>query len=208
MSNKATTNKKPPSEPQGCQTGIEGIQKGLLGSIDKLLHQIESNATKSLESLRIDLENGFQGVFTTFQDFLNEPNQGLNVQSLADYYEMVTKSYTRCFRSICTGLKDDVTFEASGIHSQVLDKLLTSSKELLERLGNASEKKDRMMDQSRFLLDSPQKGSKGLSESEREISSGGLFSKISKIFRNEDSYLKADLGRDNTGMRYCEVKKK
>lgn len=208
MSNKEATNKGIPEVAQEGHPGLQGVEKDLLGSIDRLMLQVETNAAKSLESLRMDMENGFFGVFNAFQDFLNEPSQGLNVQSLSDYYEMATMSHSRCFRSICSSQKDHITFETAESHSQVLGNLLLSSKDFLDKLVAPSEKRDFQMDQSRFLLESPAKGSKGLSESEREISTGGLFSKISKIFRNEDSYLKADLGKDNTGMRYCDVKKK
>jgi hypothetical protein len=165
-----------------------------------------------------DVSFSLDGILRAFIDLLQAPEQALDTAKIINQMNSIQQSYSLKYQAALTepaeNLKD-VFLDTSSM----MEELEKHSKLLMDtaRLKISSEQQPKTTDpsvpnESKAIGENTvQELSKKPTGNTKEVgkeAKGGFLSGLLSKFKKDEGYIKTSLGKDNSGMRWCDTKKK
>lgn len=184
-------------------------------SMSKLRDLIDSESKKMVIEIAKDSSMAFDSLLRVFISFCQHPDQDLDIQRIESCYENYKTSFIEKYKSFYSGefQESETVFMSM---TSALEELKSESKQLAERLSEMTSTKALNKTQSEAAetvasktQPEPEKVEKKKAQEPVKKSEEGLLSRwLSKLKPKDDGYVKTDLGKDSSGMRWDPVKKK
>lgn len=185
---------------------MECIEK----SVKSLKELFDSEARKMILEFAKDVGFGFEALFRSLLTFLQSPETGYDVERAESIYAGIKSSFQEKYSAFFSTEYDK------------LDDVFLSMKENLEEIKNESKKLPELFSKPVALaaLELPEKKQSKPEDPKPQTSdptsekkaNSYFFSSIKNVFNKfkpaNDGFIKTDLGKDSSGMKWDPIKKK
>ena len=153
----------------------------------------------------------FDQVIRIFINHYSSPDVQLNTDGLKTCYSELKMQFEQKMVNEAVrgqiGMVHDVFVDLSS----TFEELTSSSTKMMCIIENSLDRDEREKGKGQDLEEKAARDHLGKQAGKSEVvaaQSSGIFNRLSTLFRKDEQYLKADLGKDGSGMRYDAAKKK